>query len=372
MKHTIAFVTNNYTPYSGGVVSSINAAVSQLQKCGHDVHIITLDFLGAQHDDPEYVIRIPSLFRCMYKKNYMAIPWWPQYHLCKILKEINPDVVHVHHPFLLGPIAVKWAKKMNIRTIFTYHTVYEDYVHYVPLPAWLAKPMVKKMVLWFCKTVDQIIVPSSGIKEYLAQHNITNTTIIPSGLQERFLDQPFVKKKLQAPYQLLYLGRFTKEKNIPFILDVIAKLPDEFELTLVGYGSYTDYLREYAYKILNFSPDRVRFIIKPDKQKLLDLYRSAHLFLFPSQSDTQGLVLAESMASSTPVVTLDGMGQRDSIRNGKNGFVVRDSDEMLEKIMMIRQDEKLYQKLQANAWKTVQMYDPKELVKKVLALYEKK
>ena len=170
----------------------------------------------------------------------------------------------------------------------------------------------------------------------------------------------------------MYLVLFTREKNIPFILDVIAKLPDEFELTLVGYGSYIDYLTEYAYKKLTLSPDRIRFIIKPDKQALLALYRSAHLFLFPSQSDTQGLVLAESMASSTPVIALDGMGQRDIIRSGKNGFIVHDRDEMREKIMATVQDEQLYHQLQCNAWQTAQAYDPKELVKKALSLYEKK
>ncbi len=369
MKHTIAFVTNNYTPYSGGVVSSINATVNQLQKRGHDVFIITLDFLGTKHDDPEYVIRVPSLFRCMYRKNHMAFPWRGKYYLETILQKINPTVIHVHHPFLLGYMAVQYAKKRGIKTVFTYHTIYEAYVHYVPLPAWLVRPIVKKLVLRCCKKVDQIIVPSSGIKNYLADHGITHTTVIPSGLQESFLKRPFIKKKVQKPYQLLYVGRFVEEKNIPYLLDVIAQLPKAYTLALVGYGSYTDSLQEYAYKTCGLSEDRVRFIIKPDKQVLLEMYAQSHLFLFTSQSDTQGLVLAEAMAHSTPAVALDGIGQRDIIKNGVNGFIVDDRHDMREKIIMSLEDDELYYHLQYNAWRTAQQYDPEKIVERVLGLY---
>ncbi len=372
MSYTIVFVTNNYTPYTGGVVSSINVTIAQLQKYGHTVYIIAPSFLGKSHDDPEYVIRIPSLLRFMYKQNHMGVPWRAKHYINQILKRINPGVVHIHHPFVLGPVAVSCAKKMGIRTVFTYHTMYENYVHYVPMPPFVVTPVVKKLVLQFCRTVDRIIVPSSGIKEYLARHAITNTTLIPSGIQEFFLQQSLREKKLTKSYQLLYVGRFAKEKSIPFILDVMARLPDDFALTLVGYGSYTDALKEYAYETKKLSSERVRFVMKPDKQILLDLYTQAHLFLFPSHSDTQGLVLAESMACSTPVIAVDGVGQRDIIIQGKNGFIVQDQNEMCETILKIMSDEKLYQQLQHNAWQTAQTYDPKQIIKNVLAVYESK
>jgi len=93
-KLSIAIVTNNYTPYSGGVVNSINSFVEELHKQGHKAFIITLDFLGNEHNDPYYVIRIPSIFTFMYKKNHMAIPKNITKNLENIIKLIKPDIFH--------------------------------------------------------------------------------------------------------------------------------------------------------------------------------------------------------------------------------------------------------------------------------------
>ncbi len=365
----ILFVTNNYTPYAGGVVSSINATVKALQEKEHLVLLVTLDFLGAAHTDPAWVRRIPSHMRFQYKKNHMALPRSARRHLKKIITEMNPAVVHVHHPFLLGPIAVRIAKKRGIKTVFTYHTLYEEYAHYVPLPQFLTKPIVTQLVLSFCKKVDQIIVPSSALENYLHEQAIENTTVLPSGLKEQFIEQPFKQKMLKKPYQLLYVGRFAPEKNIPALLEVMDQLPPEYELTLVGYGDYYDELKTYAYEKLHLSGKRVRFIIKPDQKKLVELYRSAHLFLFPSQTDTQGLVVAEAMACSTPVLALDGPGQRDIIQQGKNGFIITDTKAMGERVLSLVADQKQYEFLQKNAWDTGQSYDPTKLVTQLEQVY---
>ncbi len=364
----ILFVTNNYTPYAGGVVSSINATVQELQKQGHKILLVAPNFLGANHDDPKWIQRVPSLLRFRYKNNCMAVPWRAAYYLKRIIIEFKPDIIHVHHPFLLGPIAQRIAKKMGIKTVFTYHTIYEGYVHYVPLPQFVLKPIVKKMVLNFCKKVDQIIVPSSAIKVYLAGQDIFHTNLIPSGLKEQFARQPFIKKIMDKPYQLLYVGRFAREKNIPALLDVIKKLPNAFYLTLVGYGPYTDFLKKYACENGMLSSERVRFIVDPKQKRLLDLYRKADLFLFASHTDTQGLVLAEAMAFSTPVIALDGPGQRDII-TGKNGFIVADIDGMVKKIVLIAGYSDEYEDLQKNAWKSSRAYKVTPLVQRMLAVY---
>src|ERR1700722_5551560 len=320
----ILFVTNNYTPYAGGVVKSIQATVDALHHQGHEVFIVTLDFLGSLHDDPSYVFRIPSLIRFTYKQNYMAIAWRPRHYLEWYIKQLSPDVIHVHHPFLLGFLAAQLAKKHKIPVVLTYHTLYEQYAHYVPVPSGFAAWMIRIVVARFCKQVDGIIVHSQAVFACVV-YGYAPLMILPSGVSAPFLSIPFQRKTISAhPVRLLVVSRLVPEKNITWLLDLIALMPEvPVTLTIVGFGMLYDELRDYAYTTLQLG-SRVCFVYKPSLDALLEQYRSAHLFLFSSTSDTQALVLAEAMASGTPVIALDGPGQRDIIEDGYDGFMMHD------------------------------------------------
>ncbi|MDP3889097.1 MAG: glycosyltransferase, partial [bacterium] len=285
----ILFVTNNYTPFSGGVVTSINATADQLRAMGHKVFIVTLNFLGKQHVDPYYVLRVPCPIRFMYKKNHMAIPWRSDSYLLRQINIIKPDVIHVHHPFLLGSSAVKIARSLNIPVFFTYHTMYEKYLHYIPLPQILTRAFVMRHVRKFCQKVDGIVVPSTQIKHYLRDHDIkVPIEVIPSPVRSFFLMHDGIQKRKSKPFHLLTVSRFRKEKNLPFLLDVVARLSSkDFIFTLVGFGSEYNALRKYAYQKLKLSPDNVQFVYAPEMDDLQRLYQDAHLFLFSSKTDTQ-------------------------------------------------------------------------------------
>ncbi|HLC06917.1 MAG TPA: glycosyltransferase [Candidatus Babeliales bacterium] len=368
----IFFVTNNYTPYSGGVIQSITATTNALRKQGHYVFIITLNFLGKKHDDPDYVIRIPCPIKFMYKKNHMAIPWRPTHAITTLIKKHKPDIVHIHHPFLLGASALRAARKHSIPCVFTYHTMYEHYAHYVPLPQVCLQPIIRTTVHRFCNKVDAIIAPSTNVKNYLVSHNITAAiTIIPSPLRECFTGFTTTKtqtKKSQY-FELLLVSRFVPEKNIPFVFDVIQLLPNNFRLILVGYGADYKKLQVLAFDTLQLCPTRVRFIHKPTLENLLALYCNADLFIFPSQTDTQGIVLAESMSQGVPVVALDGPGQRDIIMNGINGFIVESAKDAAEKIIAIEHNPVLLQQLQYNSFKTGQRYYSATIIKQLVEFY---
>lgn len=159
-KLRIAMVSNNYTPYSGGVVSSIDAQTADLQDDGHLVRIITLDFLGRGHSDPEHVRRILTPIKFTYRNNHYAIPWYMVTQLSTLLRRMQPDIVHIHHPFLLGAKGLEVARMLGIPSVFTYHTLYEEYAHYVPLPAAAAKVLIRHLVHKFCCGVDAVIAPS--------------------------------------------------------------------------------------------------------------------------------------------------------------------------------------------------------------------
>ena len=371
----ILMVTNNYSPYSGGVVSSINATVQTLQSQGHQVTLATLDFLGKAHNDPVWVKRLICPIKFRYKKNHMAIAWRAKKQLKKLIAEINPDIVHVHHPFLLGRIAARIAKPLGIPVVFTYHTVYEAYAHYVFLPERITKYFVKRRVLSFCRYVDGIIAPSSSIKNYLLAERIaTPIKVIPSGLLPVFISPDSAPRPIeQGIARLLVVSRMVKEKNIEMLLHVAAQLAVQnisFTLTLAGYGAEYEPLKKYAYDELRLSPEQIMFVHQPPKEDIVRLYQTSDIFLFSSRSDTQGIVLAEAMASGLPVIAVDGPGQRDIIVQNENGYIVADEQEMIEKIKVLLSQPQVLARLSRHAFLTAQRYRPDVLVQNLVDFYQ--
>ncbi len=366
----ILFITNNYTPYNGGVVSSIQATVSALQALGHEVQIVTLDFLGGEHQDPPYVHRVPSLLRFTYKNNRMAVPWRAQRYLRALINRYSPDIIHVHHPFLLGWLGAKLGKRLSIPVVFTYHTLYEHYAHYVPAPQSLVTWYIRWHVRRFFKYVQGIILPSTALRGRIPEGK-AKILVLPSGLNPYFIDLPLRLIIIQENriLKLLLVSRFVPEKNIEWLLDVIVLLKFcRVELTLVGHGAYYERLRMYAHDQLNLK-QMVQFILKPTPQEIVSYYKKTDIFVFPSVSDTQGLVLAEAMACGKPVIALDGPGQRDIIRDGYNGYIVHTKKQMADTIIALARDGQLYKRLQEGAWHTGRSYDPLFLTQRLVTFY---
>ena len=114
----------------------------------------------------------------------------------------------------------------------------------------------------------------------------------------------------------------------------------------------------------------VTFVVKPQKKKLIKLYKESDLFIYASQTETQGLVTCEALAAGTPVVALNGPGQSDII-DGKNGVLVNSKEEMISWIEKISKDESLHKQMQKNAFETAQMYSSETMTKKLIDFYLK-
>lgn len=367
----IFMITNNYTPYSGGVVSALDTYKTELIKLGHKVIIVTLDFLG-QNTKEDDIIRLSCPIRFTYNKNHMAIPIRPKAELYKLIETHRPDIIHTHHPFLLGYYALKASKKYNIPIVFTYHTLYENYLHYLKLPEFITKPITNILVKQFCSKIDKLIVPSESVNHYVNQKNIAkNALVVPTGILPIFIKPEFNYKLNNNRFKLLTVSRFTKEKNIKFLLDAYKQLDStKFSFTLVGFGAQQQELEEYAYTKLKLSAKDVIFITKPEKRELVHYYDNSNLFIFGSTSETQGLVLAESMARGTPVIALNGPGSIDIIKQNVNGFIINNNKEMVDAINNIAQDHKLYQNLQYQAWLTGKEYWPANCASKLDYIYK--
>lgn len=369
-KLKIAIVTNNYRPYSGGIVSSIDVFACQLKRQGHEVIIITLDFLGGDYKDEPGVFRIRCPIRFMYKKNYMAVPWRSEHNMLNAIKNFGPDIIHSQHPFLLGVSARSASRKLKIPIVFTYHTIYEEYAHYVPLPLLITKPAIRNLAISYGQSVDGIIAPTNSTMRYLQDNKINKSIeVIPSGIQPIYLSE--FKPRHNKIFKLITVSRFVPEKNIEFLLDTFALLDQNlYTFTLIGYGSHFEYLQYYAYEKLNLSKDKVKFIIKPSKELIADYYQQADAFIFSSFSETQGLVLAEAMAGGCPVIALNAPGSCDIIENNVNGFLVDSNLQMIQKINYLFEHEEIHINMQKNAWKLGQSYDPESVTKKLIKFYE--
>lgn len=366
----IAIVTNNYKPYSGGLVSSIDSFVSQLRLLGHKVFIITLDFTGEdQKQDDLFCVTCPIRFN--YKKNPIAIPWRSNQQIYELLKKLSPDIVHSQHPFLLGVSALYACKKLNIPIVFTYHSQYERYSHYLPFPMFISNTVIRKMVISYCNKVNAIVSPSESTHKYLMQENVKKpVAVIPSGILPIYLSDKFQLRTKNENFHLLTVSRFVQEKNIEFLLDVFSKLDqNRFKFTLIGYGERYEFLKNYAYSTLNLSKERLKFIERPEKEVILSHYQSCDAFIFSSTSETQGLVLAEAMSGGTPVIAVDAPGSCDIVQNGINGFLINSMQEMIQKIELLSTNQTLHQNLQINARQKGISYNNYEMTKKLVNLY---
>ena len=371
-KLTIFLVTNNYTPFSGGVVSAIDSYAQELRALGHRAIIITLNFTGSQPSEND-VIRLWCPIRFLYRTNHMALPWFPAKKIVALARKHKPDIIHTYHPFLLGASALKVGSKLTIPVVFSYLTLYDQYLHYIPLPQFITKPITRSLVNNFCAKVDAVVVPGKSIKEYIQAQGVTRDIhVIPLSILPIFIHDTFTPKKINAQgrHILLCVSRFAPEKNLYFLLDMFKQLePNRCTLVLIGFGALETALKQYAYETLRLTPADIIFVIQPTKQELSDWYAKTSLFVFASLSETQGLVIAEAMASSTPVVALKAPGIQDVIVNDKNGYLVQSQEEMICTIHSIIDHPELYTNLCHNAWLTAQNYCPKKRALKLIELY---
>ena len=368
----IAFITNNYKPYSGGVVRSIESFRKELIKEGYEVSIITLDFGKNYSIEDKSVFRVKCPIKFEHKSNPIAVPILASYQVKKIIYKLKPDIIHTHHPFLLGKSALKTSNKLKIPIVFTYHSLYDKFLHYIPAPDKLLIPLINRRIKSFCNKINGIIVPSKHVKNLIKQKKITTLNkIIPTGIDKSFYLNPFNYKQRKNLFNLVTVSRFSKEKNINFLIDVFSKLPlEKFNFILVGFGDEQKNLQEYAYETLKLSKKNVTFIIRPHKKKLIKLYKESDLFIYASQTETQGLVTSEALAAGTPVVALNGPGQSDII-DGKNGILVKTKEEMINWIQKISENKSLHMKMQKDAFETAQMYSSETMTKKLIDFYLK-
>ena len=333
----ILFISDVYFPRINGVSTSIRTFVKQMQDMGHTVHLIAPEY-GVKTEDEDWIKRIPA----------RSIYFDPEDKLMKYgvaldglmaLRSEEYDIVHIHTPFVAHYLGLKLAHLLDVPCVETYHTFFEDYLHhYLPfIPKGIAKGIARFISRRQCNAVDAIVAPSQPMLDVLRQYGVkSKAEVVPTGLQAH----SFAKSDgaaFRAKYGIaadrpmgLFVGRVAFEKNISFLLrmwvDLIKKQPNAL-LVVAGEGPSEASLHALS-KELNLE-DNIKFIGYLDRNTELNAcYQSADVFVFSSLSETQGLVLLEAMAQSTPVVAIAELGTKSILVEGE-GALIAPHNEMI-------------------------------------------
>ena len=351
----ILFISDVYFPRINGVSTSIRTFVKQMQAMGHDVHLIAPDY-GVKTEDDDWIKRIPA----------RSIYFDPEDKLMKFgaaidtladLRKEEYDLIHIHTPFVAHYLGLKLAHLLDVQSVETYHTFFEDYLHlYLPI---IPKPIAKSLARFIsrrqCNKVDAIVAPSQPMLHVLREYGITTKgEVVPTGLQAHSFasaDGSAFRDKhdiAQDRPMALFVGRVAFEKNIGFLLQMwvhlIKKIPNAL-LVIAGEGPAEASLHALSKKL--GLEDNVRFLGYLDRNTELNAcYHSADVFVFSSKSETQGLVLLEAMAQGTPVVAIAELGTKSILVEGEGALIAPDEEiEFANKVERVLGDKKLRKQL---------------------------
>lgn len=324
----IALFTNNYLPFCGGVTISVETLRRGLEQRGHDVWVMAPRFRGVP-DGSARVLRYPSVPATTYPQFPLAIPYAPA--VTARVRALDVDVFHAHHPFLLGPAAGRLARRARRPLVFTYHTRYEKYAHYVPLTRSVVEAAAVRLSTRFAARADAVIAPSAVVRDDLIRRGVrAPVTVVPTGVDlERFRpgDRGAARRALGLPDDvpvLLYVGRLDREKSVDRVLlafDRVASTVPRARLVLVGQGTETARLQRLAGSLT--APGRVTFLGVRAHETLPVCYQAADVFVFASETETQGLVLAEAAACGLPAVAVGASGCDEVVRDGETGLLTK-------------------------------------------------
>lgn len=324
----VALFTNNYLPFRGGVTTAVETLRRGLEELCHRVWV----FAPASRppvSDPPWVFRYPSIPAPTYPGFALALPF--SRRLYGMARALEPDIVHAQHPFLLGPAARRFARRHRRPLVFTYHTRYEKYAHYVPLPERLVAALAVRLSCRFAASTDLVVAPSERIAETLRTRGVTApVAVVPTGVPLDLFrpgDRGEAKRRLGLPADALlclYVGRLDREKSVDRIIDAFGFIADAVpgaRLSLVGQGSHEAAARRRAE--VSSARDRIWFHGGMARETLPVFYRAADLFLFASETETQGLVLAEAHACGLPAVAVRASGVDEVVRDGETGLLTK-------------------------------------------------
>lgn len=372
----IGMMVDVYKPHISGITNYISLNKKFLEQLGHEVFVFTFgneDYT----DDETNIIRSPGM-PLLNTGYYVSLNYSRQAR--SLIRSM--DVVHVHHPFLSGSLALRYCRPRGIPVIFTNHTRYDLYTRaYLPvLPDVIGETAMEAYLPVFCRACDLVISPSPGMRDVLRRFGVdVQIEVVPNGVDL----QPFRKREAARKREelglspetvlLIYVGRLGPEKNVPFLLRSFAgaaQAYDNIGLLLVGDGPERDNLEDRVqYMKLG---DKVKFTGLLPYEQLPGYMALADAFVTASVTEVHPLTVIEAMAAGLPVLGIDSPGVGDTIEDGVTGYLAPEEDlaSFTAKLVRLVTDHEDRQRMAQQASQQVARYAIESTVQQVLGLYQ--
>ncbi len=318
----IALFTETFLPKVDGIVTRLSHTVDHLQRQGDQVLVFSPDG-GLRDYKGAKIYGVPGFPLPLYPELKLALPR-PSFR--QVLENFRPDLIHVVNPAVLGLGGLYYAKSLGVPLVASYHTHLPKYLEHYGLGMlegllWeLLKVAHNQALLNLCT--------STAMQEQLTDHGIERVELWQKGVDTELfqphLGSPEVRSQLSQGHPdsplLLYVGRLSAEKEIDRIKPILEAIPGA-RLALVGDGPYRHDLEAY------FANTPTYFAGYRTGSDLAAAFASADAFIFPSRTETLGLVLLEAMAAGCPVIAANAGGIPDIVTDGVNGYLFDPSDE---------------------------------------------
>jgi len=368
----IAWFSDTWLPTIDGVVRSMLMFKKELEKKGNNIYIFVPGKENSNNDKIFYYkskpfskyknYRIASILSLLSKRTE------------NIIKKIEPSVIHSHSPGILGIHAIIASYKHKLPLFFTFHTFVSDsiYLLFHGKMQEIAKKMLDAWLKWYMKRCSCIIAPSNFVAKEIKRKFGIDALIMPTGIDtKRFEkgDGKKIRKKYGNKKIVLHVGRIVKEKNIDLLIKAAPYIlkKEDVIFIIVGEGPAKEEMKEMV-KRKGLQKHFVFTGFVPDEE-LIEYYKAADVFAFPSIYETQGIVAFEAMAASIPIAAARYKAIPDFIKDGYNGYLFNpfDAREMAEKIIAAMNDKYIVK----NALEFVKQYSIEKMADRLLEIYER-
>ena len=382
----IGIFSEAWEPYISGLVTSEVMLKNALEKLGHEVYVVTanLESFTYEYDEKKRVYKIPGIPTGIYDSRLTGI--YPIKAIQKI-KSWDLDVIHSQSEFAIGTFARIFAKQYDIPIVHTYHTMYEDYIHYITKGYFdgPSKKIVEYLTKFYCDTtIDELIVPTRKTydlfkEKYKYERNVH---IIPTGIEiDRFYKEKIALNKINNKKTelgitsddlvILFVGRVASEKSIDFLINNhsdLLKKNKNAKLLIVGDGPDLEEYKKLAKK--QKIENRVIFTGKVPWEDIPIYYALSDIFVTASHTETQGLTVVEAMAASIPVVALDDESFRNTVVDGLTGYLFKNKIEYINRMNELILDKQKRINMGNQGRINSEAYSSKYFAERVLHVYK--